>query len=221
MRNPTRARAGFTLIELLVVVVIIGILATIATKGYQSAMDKARDSGMMSNTRTVQLAIENWKTDHSSLPSQMLGNDNTQAVGPLPGKQAGFPVAYLPGNQLPEGPWSNKSQSSNGDWGNFLSSNVDETQGTGSDSSGGSDALAYSVFGPSGIVTQKNGLFSDGGESQYGAQGHAVSPPNSRGDYGYIYFLGDLHATKYAVFGVGKAGNKDNQAFVVAVKANF
>jgi type II secretory pathway pseudopilin PulG len=206
------------LIELLVVVVIIGILATIAVKGYQSAMDKARDSGMISNTRTVQLAIENWKTDHSSLPQTMLGNDNTTAVGPLPTHQAGFPIPYLPGNQLPLGPWSSKSQNQNGDWGNIRSDSIADD---GSQTGGQAAGLAYDVFGPSGIVTQKTGLFSDGGESMFGGQGVATSPPNARADYGYIYFLGDAGSTKYAVFGVGKAGNKDNQAFVVAVKANF
>lgn len=206
----TRARAGFTLIELLVVVVIIGILATIATNGYLGAMDRARDSGMISNTRSVQLGIENWKTDNSGLPATLLGTGPSVALAPDSGTPASaFPVAYLPGNRVPLGPWSKTPQNTNGDWGNA----------SGSDVSALNAGSAYLVFSQ-GIHLQPGTNYLVDGDQ--GKTGLVESPPNQRRDYGYLYFLGDTGSGQYAVFGVGKGtGAQSNHPWVVAVKSNF
>ena len=56
---------GFTLIELMVVVVIIGILAAIALPNFMAMQDRAKESAVKSNVHTIQLAIEDHKTNTS------------------------------------------------------------------------------------------------------------------------------------------------------------
>lgn len=54
---------GFTLIELLVVVVIIGILASLATFAYQDAQAKSRDSRRKADLDAIKKALELAKQD--------------------------------------------------------------------------------------------------------------------------------------------------------------
>ena len=70
-----RSRRAFTLIELLVVLVIIGILATIASMRYWRTRERAHVATMQSDLRTLVTAEESFKgdslrytTDLSQLP---------------------------------------------------------------------------------------------------------------------------------------------------------
>ncbi len=83
---------GFTLIELLVVVVILGILAAVATPNFVGAMDKAKNSSVQANAHSVQLSLEMYGQDNgSSYPADL---------GAVIGLNTGYMEAY------PQTPWN-------------------------------------------------------------------------------------------------------------------
>ncbi|WP_051280165.1 prepilin-type N-terminal cleavage/methylation domain-containing protein [Anaerovorax odorimutans] len=69
-------KKGFTLIELIVVIAILAILAIIAIPVVSGLVDKANDSAMAANARTLELAAKAYLTeeDDSSLDSDDLDN---------------------------------------------------------------------------------------------------------------------------------------------------
>ena len=86
-------KKGFTLIELLIVVLIIGILSAVALPQYQTAVDKARYSIMMTSLRALKnaqnlyyLANGNYATDitelEDTLPAECKATSQTTATCP-------------------------------------------------------------------------------------------------------------------------------------------
>ncbi|MDY6826356.1 MAG: prepilin-type N-terminal cleavage/methylation domain-containing protein [Bacillota bacterium] len=69
MRAIHKDENGFTLVELMVVVVIIGILVAIAIPIYNSVTERAEQSAVEANLRTIDGAIMQWST--------MTGNSGT------------------------------------------------------------------------------------------------------------------------------------------------
>lgn len=64
----SRPRRGFTLIEMLVVIVVLGILAGIAVPKVRSATSKADAARVVSDARSVALAVQGYQADQDALP---------------------------------------------------------------------------------------------------------------------------------------------------------
>lgn len=65
---------GFTLIELLVVIIIIGILAAIAIPVFMNQRQKAVDSSVQSDLRSIATAVEDYWVEKQSYPTSLGGD---------------------------------------------------------------------------------------------------------------------------------------------------
>ena len=69
-------RNGFTLIELMVVIVIVGILAALATPAFYRMRERAREAAVRTNAHTVQLAAEDFAAQNNGV----YATDDTSAL---------------------------------------------------------------------------------------------------------------------------------------------
>ncbi|WP_449471707.1 type II secretion system major pseudopilin GspG [Sphingobium chungangianum] len=95
---------GFTLVELMVVIVIIGLLATIVAINVIPATDTARVEKAKADIATIEQALEQYRLDNLSYPSQ---TDGLQALINPPASLA-QPQRYRRGGyikKLPDDPW--------------------------------------------------------------------------------------------------------------------
>lgn len=66
-----KTKSGFTLVELLIVIVVIAILAVITIVAYNGVQAKARDSSRTSAVKSIQKALEAYRTEYGSYPSRI------------------------------------------------------------------------------------------------------------------------------------------------------
>ncbi|MCA9365262.1 prepilin-type N-terminal cleavage/methylation domain-containing protein [Candidatus Kaiserbacteria bacterium] len=86
----TNFKGGFTLIELLVTVAIIGILSSIVYGSFGGARAQARDDIRRSDLKELQLAVELYKAQTGSYPTQGCGSSSNDSswAGPGPGSSS-------------------------------------------------------------------------------------------------------------------------------------
>lgn len=202
-------RQGFTLIELLVVVVIIGILASVALPSFVGAQDKARNSAMASNIKSVKLALEQYATDNKGSYPEPGGKYTVALAGGGGGRSRGGGGAkkkkgcgedcldgleeYLPGDALPRSPWSTV--------GSEVFALVDNSLANAKEVVEGTDPL-----------TPVNTVISDKGKIVTGGQA-----PDAMDEYGAIAYSYNPASTIYTLYGTGKKGR---QAIVAAAESN-
>lgn len=68
MQTRNKQKSGFTIVELLIVIVVIGILAAITIVAYNGIQGRARDSQRVSDVRSIQKALEIYKTQNGTYP---------------------------------------------------------------------------------------------------------------------------------------------------------
>lgn len=85
-------RHGFTLIELLIVMVIVGILAAIATSFFWDAKDRALLSTMQNDLRTLAALQEEY------YPSEMSYSDSFEALGFNSSQGVAINITYAENN---------------------------------------------------------------------------------------------------------------------------
>jgi general secretion pathway protein G len=98
-------QAGFTLIEMLLVVVIIGMLATIATVSIPRHLKKARRSKAAADIQSIGIAIQSYYMDEGKYPGSLdvlTSGEEPYLEGGIPNDPWGRPYSYAyPGGHKP------------------------------------------------------------------------------------------------------------------------
>lgn len=79
-RSARELQRGMTIYEILTVAIIISVLVMIAVPNFIANKDRANDSQIESNARTLRIMLETYKVDHKLYPEDLrtLGYEATQ-----------------------------------------------------------------------------------------------------------------------------------------------
>jgi len=78
-----KLRGGFTLVELVVVVLILGILAAVATPHMLGVSDRAEAASIVSNVQTIFAAVELYAAENGHLPADTPNGQTPVALEPF------------------------------------------------------------------------------------------------------------------------------------------
>jgi general secretion pathway protein G len=102
-RPERSARDGFTLIEIMLVVVIIGILAGIATVKFTGRIGQSQEAAAQASIEAIGLALDLYEIDNFAFPQSL------QSLVTDPGSAPNWRGPYLK-KGLPKDPWGNAFQ---------------------------------------------------------------------------------------------------------------
>ena len=90
-QNVRRRRAGFSLVELVVVILVLGIIAAVATPKMFDTASSARTSGTQQSLSVLRSAIDLYRTQNSAYPTAATLKTAlaTYLRGPFPAPQVG------------------------------------------------------------------------------------------------------------------------------------
>ncbi|MDD3118902.1 MAG: type II secretion system major pseudopilin GspG [Victivallales bacterium] len=94
----------FTLIEMVVVIVILTLLASIATPVYYNYVKKARISAAKAQLKILEQAIFDFRLDTGKLPDD---SDGLQCLISNVNNDGKWQGPYLRGKKMPKDPWGN------------------------------------------------------------------------------------------------------------------
>jgi general secretion pathway protein G len=100
-----RGEEGFTLVELMVVIVIIGLLATVVLINVLPSQDKAMQTKARADIATLEQAMEMYRLDHFSYPTDLNALVRPPAGGDATRYRSG---GYI--KKLPSDPWNRPYQ---------------------------------------------------------------------------------------------------------------
>ncbi len=98
-------RKGFTMIEIIAVLVIVGLLATVATTSFMGKIEKARADTTKANLKQLHSAVLSFKMDTKRYPDEDSGLDDL-VIAPV--EDEGWdPEGYLTSSDIPKDGWGN------------------------------------------------------------------------------------------------------------------
>jgi prepilin-type N-terminal cleavage/methylation domain-containing protein len=102
---PLSSRRAFTLVEIMVVVVVIGLLAALASAAIKRVQERSLASRMANDFKQVAAAFQSYNLEHGAWPAA------TTTAGAVPAGMAGYlPAAFAQGSALGGGyTWSGSS----------------------------------------------------------------------------------------------------------------
>jgi general secretion pathway protein G len=102
-----KSRSGFTMVELMAVLIILGLLATVVVSNFVGATDRARVETTKMTLKTLHNAINNYKMDTGSFPSDDEGLE-ALITEPPSGVTGWQQDGYLDSTTLPLDGWGNE-----------------------------------------------------------------------------------------------------------------
>ncbi|MHC4551233.1 MAG: type II secretion system major pseudopilin GspG [Planctomycetota bacterium] len=106
MKRRQNERLGFTLVELMAVLLIIALIAGLATKTFMDATDKAKIKTTEADLKTLHAAVNMFKLDTGRYPTEEMGLE--ELVIEPPDVTGWSSSGYLETTKVPPDAWKNE-----------------------------------------------------------------------------------------------------------------
>ncbi len=106
MQTQLKRDAGFTLVELMAVLLIIALIAGLATKTFMSATDKAKVATTVATLKTLHASVNMFKLDNGRYPTEEMGL--LELVEEPVDTDSWAQGGYLDSTEIPNDAWKNE-----------------------------------------------------------------------------------------------------------------